>query len=286
MPATRRDALKALGAAGVLSTVAATPALAGEHEDDGGDGDRPAADQANVRVAHASPDAPNVDVYVDGDLVFGDLAYGLVTNYATLDPGTYTVKVTAAGDESTVAFEGDVTVDDAFYTVAAVGELTQGTFEPLVLRDGDLALARLVHTSPDAPAVAVDATPVDADREEADDEGHGDGDDEKESLTVTVFDDVGFKQATRYVAVPPGEYSLAVRPAGDPHADPVATFDAEVEGGRAYTGYAIGYLNPDDAAGDEPFDLLLTEDAEPPCPEGEDDTEDETDDDSDDSDDH
>lgn len=277
MPATRRDALRALGAAGVLSTVAASPALADDHGDDGGD-DRPAAGQANVRVAHASPDAPNVDVYVDGDLVFGDLAYGLVTNYATLDPGTYTVKVTAAGDESTVAFEGDVAVDDTFYTVAAVGELTQGTFEPFVLRDGDLALARLLHASPDAPAVAVDATPVDADREEADDEGHGDGDDEKESLTVTVFDDVGFKQGTRYVAVPPGEYSLAVRPAGDPHADPVATFEVEVEGGRAYTGYAIGYLNPDDAAGDEPFDLLLTEDAQPPCPDEEDDTEDETDD--------
>ncbi|NHN46299.1 DUF4397 domain-containing protein [Halostella sp. JP-L12] len=282
MPATRRDALKALGAAGVLSTVAASPALAGEHtgDDDDDGGDRPAADQAKVRVAHASPDAPNVDVYVDGNLVFGDLAYGLVTNYATLDPGTYRVKITAAGDESTVAFEGDVPVDASFYTVAAVGELSQDTFEPLVLQDGNLALARLVHASPDAPAVAVDASPVAAEDGEDDEKKH----DDKEDLTLTVFDDVEFKEATRYVAVPPGEYSLAVRPAGDPHADPVATFEAEVEGGRAYTGYAIGYLNPDDAAADEPFDLLLTEDGEPTmCPE---DDSDDADDDSDDSDDH
>lgn len=282
MPATRRDALKALGAAGVLSTVAASPALADEHEDDeGGGSDAPAADQARARVAHASPDAPNVDVYVDGDLVFGDLAYGLVTNYATLDPGTHRVKITAAGDESTVAFEGDVAVDGSFYTVAAVGELTQDTFEPLVLRDGDLALARLVHASPDAPAVAVDATPVLAEDEEMEGEKH----DKAKDLTITVFDNVEFKEATRYVAVPPGEYSLDVRPAGDPHADPVATFEAEVEGGRAYTGYAIGYLNPDDAAGDEPFDLLVTEDGEPvTCPEVDD--SEGADVDSDDSDDH
>ena len=34
-----------------------------------------------VRVAHASPDAPNVDVWVNGAVAISDLAFGDVTDY-------------------------------------------------------------------------------------------------------------------------------------------------------------------------------------------------------------
>ncbi|ELY79530.1 DUF4397 domain-containing protein [Natrinema gari] len=212
-----------MGIAGGL-TAASGPVLAtGEHEHD----ERPTSDEkstddtipgAAVRIAHFSPDAPNVDVYVDDDRVLADIAYGDVSPYLEIEPGTYTVTITAAGDPETVAFEGEVTFGAAFYTVAAIGELEADTFQPAVLVDAGSVLVRLVHASPDAPAVDV----------YADD--------------TLLFEDVSFTDATDYVPVPAGQYTLSVRPAGGMEA--VASFDVTLERGTAYTGYAIGYLEP------------------------------------------
>ena len=43
---------------------------------------------ARVRAAHMSPNAPNVDVYVDGDVVLEDVPFGDTSNYLELDAGT------------------------------------------------------------------------------------------------------------------------------------------------------------------------------------------------------
>ncbi|WP_135821876.1 DUF4397 domain-containing protein [Halostella litorea] len=255
MSATRRDALKALGAAGVLSVVGAGAATAQENDDD--DGVDLDADEGAVRVAHASPDAPDVDVLVDGEPAFTGVAYGSVTEYATLPTGTYTVTITAAGDRDTVAFEGEVSVEPGYYTVAAVGELSEETFEPVVLADGNAALVRLVHASPDAPAVDVGV----------------------EGTEYVPFEDVSFGETTGYASVAPGTYTLGVRPAGDDGTDPVATFDVELARGTVYTAYATGYLAPEDAAGDEEFDLVVAEDPFEELPESDDDADDDTDDD-------
>lgn len=216
------------------------------------------ADEAAIRVAHASPDAPDVDVLVDGDPAFSGVAYGSVTEYATLSAGTYTVTITAADDRETVAFEGDITVEPGYFTVAAVGELAEETFEPAILEDGNAALVRLYHASPDAPAVDVGV----------------------EDSEFLPFEDVSFGQVTGYATVTPGSYTLGVRPTGEAESDPVATFDVTLERGTVYTAYATGYLAPEDAAGDEEFDLVVAED---PFEELDDD--DEMDDDNDDADD-
>jgi hypothetical protein len=42
---------------------------------------------AQVRAWHASPDAPAVDVYVDGARAFANLAFGDVTQYADVPAG-------------------------------------------------------------------------------------------------------------------------------------------------------------------------------------------------------
>jgi len=211
-----------MGIASGLTAASGTVLAGGEHEHD----ERPTEDEksddrvagAAVRVAHFSPDAPNVDVYVDDNRVLADVAYGDVTPYLEIEPGTYAVTITAAGDPETVAFEGDVTFGAAFYTVAAIGELGPETFQPAVLVDAGSALARLVHAAPDAPAVDV----------YADD--------------TLLFEDVSFTDSTDYVPVPAGQYTLSVRPAGGTEA--VASFDATLERGTAYTAYAIGYLEP------------------------------------------
>lgn len=201
---------------------------------------------AMVRIAHASPDAPNVDVWVDDQKVLSDVPFKAVSDYLNLKPGTYTVTITAAGDPSTVAFEGDVTVDAMSYTVAAVGELTSDDteFKPWVIADDaspsdDMAAVRLAHASPDAPAV--DVTVMDGKKK--------------------LFSDVTFGEASDYVEVPAGTYTLAVWPAEDAGCESVATFDVEVAGGQAYTAFAEGYLTPDDEPDCDAFDLVVAQDA-------------------------
>lgn len=226
MSPTRRTTIKGAAVAGGLAAIPGTVYATGEHDDDDRKSDddhdgtgASMAPEAAVRVAHLSPDAPNVDIYLAGDKVLSDVAYGTISHYLEVDTGSYNVRITAAGDPETVVFDDEVAVGSAYYTIAAIGELGADTFQPLILTDAGSALVRLVHTAPDAPAVDVYA---------------GDS---------ALFQNVAFGEASNYVAVPAGEYELSITPAGEAESV-VATATAAVELGTAYSAFAIGYLEP------------------------------------------
>ncbi len=146
-------------------------ALAGCSEDDSpssvdmGEG-------AMLRVVHASPDAPAVDIYAEGVAapLIEDLGYGETSAYLDLSAGTYNIQLRAAGSapSSPIAHEtGDLSVDDgAVITAVALGLLTPNgsdeAFRILPLVEGFAAAAagearvRIVHGGADAPAVALD----------------------------------------------------------------------------------------------------------------------------------
>lgn len=202
---------------------------------------------AHVRAAHLSPDAPNVDVYVDDSAVLEDVPFGTVSDYLELAPDDYAVKITATGDEETVVFEGNVIVAAATaYTVAAIGELSDDadqSFEVVVLTDdndppGDeTARLRAVHASPDAPAVDITVG------------------------ETVLFDGVAFG-GSGYTEVPAGEYTVEIRADTETNdGDVVTTVDVALAGGTVYSAFATGYLTPDDEPADTPFEVLLTEDA-------------------------
>ena len=197
MTTSRRTTLKALGTLGAGAVLAGGSVYAvGEHDDDEREDENDehnGAPQAGIRVVHAAPDAPNVDVYVDDEQVLTDVPYEEVSPYLEVEPGTYSVKVTAAGDEDTVVYDEELEVGEAFYTLAAIGELEADTFEVLALTDAGSSLVRLLHASPDAPDVDV-----------------------RESETgEALFETVGFGESTNYVAVPAGSYTLEVVPSSE-----------------------------------------------------------------------
>jgi hypothetical protein len=155
-----------------------------------------AANHARVRVVHASPDAPAVDVWVNDGVAFSNAPFKGITNYAALDAGTYNVKVVPTGATEPVVIEADLDLAAATdYTVVAVGQLAN--IEPLVLMDNNSlpaagkAHVRFVHASPDAPAVdiAVKGGPV-------------------------LFSNVAFKGVGDYLPVDAATYDLEVRLAG------------------------------------------------------------------------
>ncbi|UPW00109.1 DUF4397 domain-containing protein [Halorussus gelatinilyticus] len=210
------------------------------------DTDDSQSEDAQVRVAHLSPDAGPVDVLVDGQPVLEGVEFGTVSDYLALPAGDHTVTIRTAENE-TVLFEGNVSVEAGNrYTIAAIGEVSEDTFRPAVFRDNfetpsdGNATVRLIHASPDAPAVDVTVAGTD----------------------TVLYDNVSFGNASEYVSVPAGDYGLQIRPAtADNDGEVVTTVNVSLESGAAYTAIASGYLSPDDEPADAPFELILATDS-------------------------
>jgi len=66
------------------------------------------AETASVRVGHCCPDAPNVDVHVDGDPAFEDVPFGEISEYAELSAESHDISVAPHGDDESVL---DITID-------------------------------------------------------------------------------------------------------------------------------------------------------------------------------
>jgi hypothetical protein len=179
------------------------------------------AGPVGLRVAHLSTDAPPVDIWVNGSVVLAGVPYGTVSDYLGLQTGEYRLQVTPAGAAAPIVIDATLDLQAGnVYTVAAVGFLSSGSLEPLVLFDdrsiGEGGRIRFVHTSADTGAVdvAVKGGPV-------------------------LFADVSFQEASEYVDVPGGVYDLEVRPAGSQEVA-LSIPGVEVLGKTTYTVFAIG----------------------------------------------
>jgi len=76
---------------------------------------------AALRVWHLSPDAPNVDVFVNGRRVLANVPYEAASGYVMVPGGRYAVRVNAAGTTTSV-FAGRLTLRAGrAYTAAALG---------------------------------------------------------------------------------------------------------------------------------------------------------------------
>ena len=123
---------------------------------DYGDGMR----RANVRIFHASPDAPPVDVYLNSYPVAMNLAYKSFTPYFPICPGRYIIRVFPAGtmDKPVIDQMFEVRPQD-LVTLAIVGRLADIGLLPVGPSAAPLiygkAFVRFVHLSPNAPRVDV-----------------------------------------------------------------------------------------------------------------------------------
>jgi hypothetical protein len=178
--------------------------------------------QAMVRVAHFSPDAPNVDVYVGGKKALSDVPYKTVSDYLPLPAGKADLAVRPAGAaaDSDPVIEASPTLKAGqAYTVAAVGKVAaiKGEIftDDLSAPPSGQAKVRAIHAAPDVPAVdvAVEGGP-------------------------TLFKGAEFPSATDYAAVPAATYTVQVKAAGGDKV--LLSASAPVEAGKVYSIAAIG----------------------------------------------
>jgi hypothetical protein len=189
------------------------------------------SDSARVRVLHASPDAPAVDIYIDDAAVdaWTNVPFGTLSDYMSVPAGDYNVKIYPTGETSGAVIDADVSVaGGTSYTIAATGlvaEIQPAIFIDAPALSADEALVRVVHLSPDAPAVDVAPDGADA-----------------------LISNLEFPDETDYAALPADTYDLEVRVAGQPDValqlDPV-----ELKEGRAYSVFAIGSAATQPAGG-------------------------------------
>lgn len=127
-------------------------------------------DKASVRVFHASPDAPKVNLWVNDAVVASGLDYQKSTGVLSLDEGTYKVAVEGVipgGNQVVIGPVNLPLMGKTAYDVIAVNSVAD--IEPLVLSDtGSLTDAtkvrvRVAHLSAAAPEVKVFVTAPGAD---------------------------------------------------------------------------------------------------------------------------
>jgi len=174
--------------------------------DSGSTGSGQVLDRAQLRVVHAVPDAPEVDVQGGTQTLVQRLDYGQAANVADVPAGAVTLRVNArlpGGTTSTVIGPTDLTLaGNTQYTVLAVGRVA--SIEPLVLQEPTSPITegrtrlRVVHAAPSAPAVDVFLTAPDA-----------------SIATGQPAGSLGFKQSLGPLEVSAGTYRVRLTPAGN-----------------------------------------------------------------------
>ncbi len=121
---------------------------------------------ATIRIAHLSPDAPPVDIYINGEVSdIESLAYPDVTGWIELPADTYEIAVVPIDEDLSAAVIGPVDLTfaaDTWTTISAVGlferdELKANVFaenRTQAIPDGQARLTTY-HSIGDAPAVDV-----------------------------------------------------------------------------------------------------------------------------------
>lgn len=141
-----------------FASIAVASLLAGCGSDD----DNNTAAKAKVRVLHASPDAPAVDVTLNNTSLVTSAPFKAATAFREVDAGAGSVRVNVAGTQTTVIDAKPNFAAGRAYTVIAANKVA--SIEPLVVDDDGIAppagqvKVRVVHGAPSAPAVDVYVT--------------------------------------------------------------------------------------------------------------------------------
>ena len=161
----------------------------------GGHAHAQAAGGAHIRFVHAGFDAPGVDIYLNNNKVFSNQQYKSVSDWSAQPAGSYSVKVTAAGNTEAILQTEVNLKGDKYDSLVAAGKLAN--ISAKLLEDDLSALpagkarVRLVHASPDTPAVDADL-----------------------NNGLVLVPNLGFLDASSYLEMNAGTVDVKVRPAG------------------------------------------------------------------------
>src|SRR5579859_441868 len=152
---------------------------------------------AFVRLVHASPDAGTVDVFMDGKKLLSNFQFGTFTGYTPVTAGSHRIQVAVIGTGANAAvLTQTISVNaNTAHTVAALATKATG-FSLQVFGDnnlvaGNMAKVRVYHLSAGLGVVNV-----------------------AKSGSI-IIRGLSYAQASNYVDIPAGSYTLDVTVTGD-----------------------------------------------------------------------
>ncbi len=185
-----------------------------------------------IRVLHASPDAPGVDIYVNENLIARDLIYKEFSPYIPIVGGLYNVKVYPTGTKTKPVIDTNVNIPpSSIFTVAATGKLADIGLtlvpEPPIKRMPNETFLRFVHLSPEAPNVDIT------------------------SNNTKLFSDIEYKEIAPYIPIKPGKYELQIITVGTNNII-LTVPNMNLKPGKIYTVYLVGLTT-----GKPPLQVLI-----------------------------
>lgn len=155
---------------------------------------------AQLRALHASPDAPNVDISVNGTSVAKNVPYETATSYLKIKEGKTEVQVFPTGTTTAVLDYTFTAANKSYYTFLAANKVA--SIQTLFFTDdnatppsGDFSL-RLIHGAPSAGNVDIYVTAPGA------------------ALGTPTLTNVAFTASSGYLNEPAGSYEVRITPTG------------------------------------------------------------------------
>jgi hypothetical protein len=174
----------------------------------------------HLRLVHAIPDGPTIDVWLDNQPLFKQVKFTDITDYLPITAQSHTLKVISNDSlllETTIKTEANQD-----YTLAIAGKLI--LLEPVLLKDNNHLPApgtvqlRLVHLSPNAPTLDMLG---------------------KNGVQATLFNEVGFKEAANYIPLHAGKYDFTLHVA-DTEVEALTTPKMDLADGQVYSLFVMG----------------------------------------------
>ncbi len=182
--------------------------------------DIPVESNSQVRFIHLSPDAPIVDVFagvavLDGA---GDLSFGHSSAFLEVPAGSYDIAIVPAGgtvEDAILTTAGLVLEENKAYTGVAYDRLANLTVlaieDDLSTPAAETFRVRVVHTAPDVGTVDIWNIPEEGD-------------------PAKIYDNLDFGEASDYLELSAGEYTLGLDVDGDMTPDVIFKTPMMVEG--------------------------------------------------------
>lgn len=176
-----------------------------------------------IRVLHASPNTPSIDVYANGNIIAKNLAYKEFLKYIPIPSGNYNIKIYTSGEIinpiiNTIIYIPEHTVSN----LASIGEPLDTSLhtipEPVLAQNLKSPCIRFVNLSPNSPAVDI-----------------------KLSDGTKIIGNVAYKEITNYLCAPSETYSFIITPTGSNNVL-LAVPNLQLHSNNYYTMYLVGLV--------------------------------------------
>ena len=183
--------------------------------------------RSHIRLLHASPGAPAVDVYANDNKIASNLSFKNLTRYIDVRSGRYNIKIYPTGRRRNPVLVENINVrPDTIYTVAVINRVNNLALFPVIdlvqispsVNRENTAYIRAAHLSPNAPAVDVRID------------------------NRTIANNASYKNISRYMPVDPETYNINVFQAGTNN-NVLRKANVVIQPGFYYTIYVLGLVN-------------------------------------------